>query len=356
MKMPLAVALAAAAALVVAAPAQSSTTLGQVLPNPDGGGNCGESGFLQALQIQGGNHSVPAGGGIITTWSTAAKSTANATGVRLMVMRAIEESPGYFSVVGVADPQTVPQGTTGTFPTRIAVQEGDRLGLAVTSTGSAPCYGTFAGGRVAIQPFTAEQFPPDPNAGYTTQYSFGIVTVNGTAVNVAATLEADADGDGYGDETQDLCPTDAAVRTVCPGSPGPDPGTDPKPTDPTPTTPDPTPQTPTTPTPTTPTVPKPVTLTLTVPALKAAKGGKASGTFSLPAAGKLSWKGTSGKTVVASGSKTLAKGKRAVSLTLNAAGKKLLKKKGKLAVKLTFTLAPAGGKAVTASRSVTFRR
>ena len=35
-------------------------------------------------------------------------------------------------------------------------------------------------------------------------------------VNIQATLEPDADGDGYGDETQDLCPSQAATRGAYP--------------------------------------------------------------------------------------------------------------------------------------------
>jgi hypothetical protein len=35
-------------------------------------------------------------------------------------------------------------------------------------------------------------------------------------VNVAATIEPDADEDGFGDETQDQCPTDASTQGPCP--------------------------------------------------------------------------------------------------------------------------------------------
>ncbi|MGH2958154.1 MAG: hypothetical protein ACRDKE_01000, partial [Solirubrobacterales bacterium] len=34
---------------------------------------------------------------------------------------------------------------------------------------------------------------------------------------IAAVLEADADGDGFGDETQDSCPTHADLQVACPG-------------------------------------------------------------------------------------------------------------------------------------------
>ena len=37
-----------------------------------------------------------------------------------------------------------------------------------------------------------------------------------TLLNAAATVEPDADGDTFGDETQDLCPTNAALQVACP--------------------------------------------------------------------------------------------------------------------------------------------
>ena len=43
----------------------------------------------------------------------------------------------------------------------------------------------------------------------------------GLQLNVAASLEADADADGFGDETEDGCPTNAAIQGPCPaGQPG----------------------------------------------------------------------------------------------------------------------------------------
>ncbi len=38
----------------------------------------------------------------------------------------------------------------------------------------------------------------------------------------AADVETDADGDGYGDETQDACPTDGTTQGTCPPVPNPD--------------------------------------------------------------------------------------------------------------------------------------
>lgn len=43
---------------------------------------------------------------------------------------------------------------------------------------------------------------------------YGTATAN-AATNVAATIEPDGDGDGFGDETQDGCPSNAARSDDC---------------------------------------------------------------------------------------------------------------------------------------------
>ncbi len=59
----------------------------------------------------------------------------------------------------------------------------------------------------------------------------GDKTRNGHCSDVSARVETDADGDGYGDDTQDRCPTRADLQTACPldpagalGKPSPLPG------------------------------------------------------------------------------------------------------------------------------------
>ena len=103
-----------------------------------------------------------------------------------------------------------PTGTT-TADTRLPVQVGDRLGLhgdTFTFEGSPInvslyCAGVEGGlgavsGDAAVGS-TVEFFEPAPGR-----------------VPLIATIEPDADNDGYGDETQDQCPQSAAVRSACP--------------------------------------------------------------------------------------------------------------------------------------------
>jgi hypothetical protein len=95
---------------------------------------------------------------------------------------------------------------------RLPVQAGDRLGLHGLP---------FIYEGISVPSFTVycDEAPGDLGAAK------GDVGVGATAafpppdegrVPLAAILEADVDNDGYGDETQDLCPRSAAAQIACP--------------------------------------------------------------------------------------------------------------------------------------------
>jgi Ca2+-binding RTX toxin-like protein len=96
-----------------------------------------------------------------------------------------------------------------TFPTQISVKAGDYIGIRSTS------------GECGIE---------TGNAADTWDFRFGTATPVGATGNfaelsggiwdISAQLEPDADGDGFGDETQDQCPTDPSTQGPCP-APGP---------------------------------------------------------------------------------------------------------------------------------------
>jgi hypothetical protein len=102
-------------------------------------------------------------------------------------------------------------------PARIPIQTGDRLGLfgsgPVTFEGSTSEVGTlYCGeqGDAAIGAIIGGP-PPGATAPYSELPEVSEVRIPGTAV-----IEPDADGDGFGDETQDLCPQSALSQTACP--------------------------------------------------------------------------------------------------------------------------------------------
>lgn len=111
--------------------------------------------------------------------------------------------PNGFTVVSESATIQVGGGLQ-TYPVRLPVTAGDLLGISSTlgvllcSTGNA---GDVVGSVAGIV-----------GVGQSATFTPG----TGTSVPVVATVEPDADGDGFGDTTQDLCPQSAAIQTACP--------------------------------------------------------------------------------------------------------------------------------------------
>jgi hypothetical protein len=133
--------------------------------------------------------------GVITSWSM--RGGVPQTTSRLKVVRRVAQ--GVFLIVGEGDIVSAPAGALVTSPTRVPVQAGDIIGIHFIS---GRCY-RFAGG------FSYASFAGDPPVGTTQTFS---VVASPLQFDVAASLEPDADNDGFGDETQDACPADPAVH------------------------------------------------------------------------------------------------------------------------------------------------
>ena len=152
------------------------------------------------------NYVVPSNG-IITSWRTSTIAGSSAATRTLKVARANSNATSY-TVVATSTPLALPASSaaqTLSQSVRIAATTGDVLGFS--SAGTDPC-GTQTN-NTADQYVTATGDAPvgtvlASNSGGT-----------GYRFSVAATLEADADGDGYGDTTQDACPTDATTQGAC---------------------------------------------------------------------------------------------------------------------------------------------
>lgn len=100
-----------------------------------------------------------------------------------------------------------PTGHQVTVPTRVPVAAGDRVGLSIPS-GIKAIY-AYTGGDICAFLGGLDSQP----VGSTVTYVVSSCNANTPAVR--ATVEPDADNDGYGDESQDLCPTDATRQTAC---------------------------------------------------------------------------------------------------------------------------------------------
>jgi hypothetical protein len=152
--------------------------------------------------------------GVITSWSFS-------LGLSLLPQYQANEKlkvfaptavPGQLKVVGESPLLSVQTGVT-TSPVRIPVQSGDLLGSSLIlnnngklEQGVLDCETKDPGDEIATVPF-------DPATGSTVTT---VATQTGFQNPVTVTLEPDADGDLYGDETQDECPTDASTQGPCP--------------------------------------------------------------------------------------------------------------------------------------------
>jgi len=138
--------------------------------------------------------------GVLTSFSTIMSG-----GFRGLVVR--PAGSGHYSVVG-ASPLRL--GTSLSTPTTVAVRipvlPGDVLGLDLpaATTGCAVNTGNPLDlaqvGTLATSTDFVASGPPNP----------------GQRINVAAVLEPDVDGDGYGDVSQDGCPALASLQSPCP--------------------------------------------------------------------------------------------------------------------------------------------
>lgn len=113
-----------------------------------------------------------------------------------------------FQVVAESEPRTPEANVLNTFPTRVPVREGDRIAIGVNNLPviSSSVYDHDSSWFVGSDP------APGASATFAKSARF---------TNVAAFLEADADNDGFGDTSQDQCPTDASTQAACAGVPPP---------------------------------------------------------------------------------------------------------------------------------------
>jgi hypothetical protein len=195
---------------LLVAPAQASTLVGSPLTGTIGSGSrdctpaCTD--INTVLPDSGANLTSPFDG-VIVRWRMIGNS--GATSFRLRIVH--PEGGGQFTGVG-ASSEEVPMGVgPTTFPTRLPIAAGDMLGINIHGgvSWSGNAVGVTGAEFVSVQPTLTDGPPPQmPN-----------FTVNDLESGVNADVEPDADGDGFGDETQDGCPTNASSQAPCPAAP-----------------------------------------------------------------------------------------------------------------------------------------
>ncbi len=144
--------------------------------------------------------------GVVTKWKVSVISYPGGVTEQLKILRPAAGPPNTFTVVGESTPEPI-VGGANVFETRIPIAPGDRLGVVATSaTGAISCEESSAPGDV--MGYTKSGLPNGTTA------PFGELAKARAAVS--AVIEPDADGDGYGDDTQDKCPQSAASHEPCP--------------------------------------------------------------------------------------------------------------------------------------------
>jgi hypothetical protein len=147
--------------------------------------------------------------GVITSLRFSTGSSGLA-GFRFKVGRVVQADT--IKTVAQSAPENLPASTPTALEARVPVQGGERLGFYFTGAAGQDhfCAG-FSSGRTFFELVGDQQ--PGTTAFYRSGAHFRFP--------VSALVEADSDGDGFGDESQDGCPANAAVQGACPPPPSP---------------------------------------------------------------------------------------------------------------------------------------
>jgi hypothetical protein len=193
----------------LATSACSGTLFGSDLQGGRTSLSCGSCMRVQTT-INGASTAAPFNG-VVVRWRVL-NGTNGSYRARVVSLNGIEGAFTKYRVLRSAEPQTVtsPTGSLGakisSFPTRLPIQAGQFVAL---SGGGSTGFQASAGTSTNVQ--TNE---PANDGNIATGE-----THNGTVL-YDADIEPDVDGDGYGDVTQDSCPTSAAVHEgPCPSPP-----------------------------------------------------------------------------------------------------------------------------------------
>jgi hypothetical protein len=189
------------AALVLALPASASAATEIGATFDPGTSSCGNF-LLQSVSPAGDSYAVPSAG-VITSWSYQASTE---TG-RLKLKVAEPEGGNVFTIVGESAVESAEANTLNTFQTRIPVDALDVIGLTPVTAGL-PCVRGMAAGYSYSAFVMAPDLPPGQAGTFNPP-------VAGIQIDIAAVVEPDADGDGFGDETQDRCPGASGTDDGC---------------------------------------------------------------------------------------------------------------------------------------------
>lgn len=196
--------LASLATFLVAVPsAGAAVTMGSDLSQaPDDGVFCATTCSWIQSPLPGRISAAPTDG-VIVRW----RIRTDVAGGPFALQVARPAGGGALTGIATSPEVSAPNGGVSEFPVRISVKQGDNIGIKWTSSNMA----RFHGGTGVIGA-AALYFPPALADGDTRTPA---ITNGDLEFFVNADLEADVDGDGFGDETQDLCVGQTGASSGC---------------------------------------------------------------------------------------------------------------------------------------------
>ncbi len=182
--------------LLAPSAARGATELGQLQPVALHQSCNGTNNLVQSASDPAVTYVVPAGGGVLTSWRHQANPTTVAT-ARLQVWR--HQGGDSYLLHDRSELETLAAGTLNEFPTRIPVSGGEMLGFRTDGMLGCVSEDVLSSTDVLTTDEGGTASEVAPGETRLLEGSFPM-----QRINVAATLEPDADGDGFGDESQDV--------------------------------------------------------------------------------------------------------------------------------------------------------
>jgi hypothetical protein len=193
---------------LTAQPAAGSVTIGQAPPfglTPPFSA-CALANYVQRGTGSGPDYRVPPGGGVITHWAMVPGSLFTTSSATFEVF-ARDISGNQLTLLAATPVTPLTPGTLNSIPVRIPVGGGERIGLFANSfIDDCIAFSTgISGDEVVVA--NAPQA-----VGTAMPYT---LSATPSRLSLSATIEADADKDNFGDETQDSCPIDGSIQYPC---------------------------------------------------------------------------------------------------------------------------------------------
>jgi hypothetical protein len=148
-----------------------------------------------------GTSSYTAPDGILTSWRYHSGSVGGT--LRLMLFKP-GDAPHVYEAMAASNTKNIDPDTGYDFKERIPVKQGYVLGVADQTVG-----------YIGIAPVSSSDVMDGLPAGVQVGDTVTATGPLNGRVAVAATVESDKDGDGFGDVSQDRCPTQAATQGAC---------------------------------------------------------------------------------------------------------------------------------------------